>query len=342
MHAGRDGANEFVLPARAWSFLLGAGILFITSAAQSERPTFMLRPETGVQAGKETFELSATIPTTMSGVSVSGSSKLSYPVETLLAGGTLRFDIGPLSLSSTALTNLVNPWGNMVDQDWLGASVGTRSEKIEFSHTDSRTTLRALMIEGAARLRVASLAEEPGAPSIYAVAGFRFESSIYDAYGAWGWQLDENANQVPVSLPGDLLVLHYEVRHRIPFVGFGFDFGRGRRFLLNTEARLFPAWSSHDDDHVLRNKFAHASASGIGFALAAEPGVDLGVGAGAQVILGLSAQLQNIGTSGQLQQRFYDDDPTAPGNQFGNPIPDADFSSTSIRARLLAFVSVRF
>jgi hypothetical protein len=123
----------------------------------------------------------------------------------------------------------------------------------------------------------------------------------------------------------------------------GVTLGTGRRFVLGAEARLAPSWSTHDDDHVFRHKAAHASARGLALALAAEPGVDLGVGPSVQVILGLSAQFQYVATSGgQLQQHYYADDPSIPGNQLGEPIPDGDFSTTSLRARLLAFVSVRF
>jgi hypothetical protein len=324
--------------------LLCAAVLLGASAAQADRPTFTARPEIGVQAGTETFEFSANLADQAAGLSATASSKLTYPVATVLAGGTLRTDIGPVSLSATALTNLVNPWGNLVDQDFLAVSNGSAaSGNIEFSHTDSRTTMRSLVFDVAARLRVAALGPEPGATTVHLVGGFRFESSVYDAYGAWGWQLDANANRVPVSLPGDPLGLHYEVRHRLPFVGVGLQFGTGKRFVLTTEARLFPSWSSHDDDHILRHKAAHAAAHGVGLGLSAEPGIDLGAGANVQVILGLSGQIQYVTTvDGRIQQAYYADDPSIPGNQLGDPIPDADFSSTSLRARLLAFLSVRF
>src|SRR5260221_6140021 len=152
-----EGASRGpTLPVRASALLIGLALLSAARGARCEGVAFTLRPEIGVQAGVESFELSATVP--VQGIEVTAASKLSYSAATALAGGTLRLDLGILSLGGTILTNLVDPWGTVLDQDFLSAGTG---EVIEFSHTDSRITLRAIVVEGVAPLRVAELAPLP-------------------------------------------------------------------------------------------------------------------------------------------------------------------------------------
>jgi hypothetical protein len=298
-----------------------------------------------VQAGLETFELSARIVSPDASVAVTASSKLSYPVATLLAGGSVILATGPFSFGATALTNLVDPWDTFVDRDFVSASSEGFNQTIEFSHTDSRATLRALVLEGAFRLRIAELSDTPGKSPLHLVAGLRYEWSSYGAYGAWGWQLDGMQNQAPFSIPDDVLALRYDVRYWLPFIGTGVDFRLGERFNLGAEGRLLFSRSVHDDDHVLRHKLAHSLANGMGFGLALEPTVEVAgkEGAAVRVFVGLSGQVQYVGhLGGRLSQTYYADDPSLPGDQTGTVIPDADFSFTSLRARLLAFAAVRF
>jgi hypothetical protein len=311
----------------------------VAGPARAEDVAFTLRPEIGVQFGTETFELSAPVQSPTADVNLTASSKLSYPVGTGLVGGSAAVDVDRFSFTARALTNFVNPWGTLLDQDFLTASAGTQSQQVEFSHTDSRTTLRALVVEGAARYRIAELSAPPGSAPLHLVAGLRYESSAYEAFGASGWQLDANANRVAVSLPGDPLGLRYDVRYWLPFVGAGIDLKAGEWFVLSTEGRFIASWSTHDDDHVLRNKRAHASAHGLGFGLAAEPAVEFAPDFHA----GVTAEVRYVGAlDGHLHQHYYGDDPSLPGDQSTTSIPDSAFSFTSVRVRLLAFVSARF
>src|SRR5580765_5362785 len=136
---------------RASGVVVGFVVLCIAADARAEGTSFLVRPEFGIQGGTETYELSAPIELPQSGLAVTASSKLSYPVSTLLAGGSLMFGAGPFSFGVTGLTNLIDPWGTLVDQDFVSASSGSVHQTVEFSHTDSRTTLTALVLEGALR-----------------------------------------------------------------------------------------------------------------------------------------------------------------------------------------------
>jgi hypothetical protein len=320
---------------------LASGLYFAPFEPRATSWMLTVAPAIGVQAGTETYEFHANVPNTAM-VDVDVRSKLSYPVASGLGGGTVFFGVDALGFSGTFLTNIGDPWSTLLDQDFLSATDGMSAQTVEFSHTDSPTTLRMFDVEGAARIRIGKPA--PGNTTVlHAVAGFRFEQSTYDAYGASGWQLDMNGNQVFASIPGAPHALHYEVRYHQPFLGLGLDIGARGPFLFSGEARLIASWSSHEDDHVLRNKIANASAFGGGAALRLEPAFVLGGLPGIRFLAGLSAQFQVVGSfSGRLKQHYYADDPTLAGDQTNQTIPDSDFSFLSLRLRLLAFLGARF
>lgn len=320
---------------------LPSGLYFAPWSPRATSWMLTVAPEIGVQTGSETYEFHADIPNTLS-LDVNVQSKLSYPVSGALGGGTVFFGLDALGFSGTFLTNIGNPWGTLLDQDFVSASDGTNSETVEFSHTNSPTTLRTFDVEGAVRYRL-------GKPAIgrttalHLVAGFRFESSTYDAYGASGWQLDASDDKVYASIPGSPHALHYEVRYKQPFVGVGLNLGKSDAFLFSGEARLIASWSSHEDDHILRNKLAHADAFGGGAGIKLQPAFGLGGFSGLHFLAGLDAQLQVVGSfNGTLQQHYYADDPTLDGDQTNEPIPDSKFSFLSVRLRLLAFLAARF
>ncbi|HVU02818.1 MAG TPA: hypothetical protein VHE30_13755 [Polyangiaceae bacterium] len=333
----RAGFPHFA--ARA-GFLAGALLVGSQRTAEAAETTFWVAPEFGVQAGVETYELSLSIPQSDSST-LTAESKLSYPVETVMAGGGMGLTAGAFSVSALVLSNVVDPWGTMTDQDFATLSAFGASQRLEFSHTDSRTTLRALVLEGA--LRYAFQPSEPGArPGFYGTAGLRYEGSHYEVFGASGWHLDSNANRAPTNIPDDVKGLEYDVHHFFPFVGAGTTYRSTGSFVVDAEARLILSTSTHRDDHVLRRKLGEANTIGVGGALVVEPAVVLGKG-DVQPRLGVHGEIQWVtGVSGKLRQHYYEDDPTIDGDQLGVAIPDSDFSFTSLRARLLAFFALGF
>lgn len=312
-----------------------SGLYFAPPKSHLTSWMFTVEPAIGVQFGSETYDFHASIPTSLA-VDASVESKLSYPVGGALGGGTILCGLDAFSMSASVFTNVGNPWSTLLDQDFLSDGTDT----LEFSHTDSPTTLRTLEVEGALRARTSTFADKSG--SVHVVVGFRYEASTYDAYGAQGWQLDSDGNQFPVSIPADSHALHYEVRYRQPFVGIGLNGGTDS-FLFSGEARLLASWSSHDDDHLLRHKVGNATAFGGGFGLRLEPMFAIGGFSGVRFFAGANAQLQVVGSfSGTLQQHYYADDPTLDGDQTTEQIPDAHFSFLSLRVRLLLAVAARF
>ncbi len=313
----------------SWSVAASAGELTV-------------RPEIGTQVGHETFELQAEIPNASATATVKGRSKLTYPINTTLVGATATLDAGSISWSLSGHTNVHDPWGSMVDQDFLGVRSGGAESEVEFSHTDSRSTMRWYAADLALRIRLVELQVEPALQRLLLVVGFRYESSNYDVFGVRGWQLDGDGNRVTVSLPDATRVGHYETRQKTPFLGFRFDGVVGERLSIGSEARFLMSISSHDDDHLLRHKTAHAAPFGIGASFGLEPAYEVYTSDTMRAFLGLDLQFFVLtSTSGTLSQKYYADDPYIAGDQTMEKIPDASFGYTVLRGRFLAFFAIK-
>lgn len=310
--------------------------LMIPAVAHAE-VTVAARPEIGLQGGYQSFDLAFAVPQASTPTtSYEASSELTYPLNTTVGGLAASVDAGAFAFFGSVHTNLHDPWGKMVDSDYITAKTATQSQTVEFSHTESRTEARLWNAELGVAGRIAQLS-----PAVRALVtfGFRYESYAHDVRGASGWQLDQTGNRVGVSLPDDTLALTYDTRYRIAFLGARLDGQLSPKAVFVTEARVLGSWSSHEDDHVLRHKLARSEPYGLGVALSAAPALRVGK----TVHLGLSMQLQFLrAVTGALQQRYYADDPYIDGDQTQLAIPEVDFSFTLLRASLLAFAEARF
>ena len=79
------------------------------------------------------------------------------------------------SLELSFTSSVSNPFGSLVDQDWV--SVGSQS--IEISHTDSSTTGRAFLADLALRIEVARWLRATRSVSLNVVTGYRHETFLY-------------------------------------------------------------------------------------------------------------------------------------------------------------------
>ena len=314
--------------------VLALAVLLVPAAARAE-VSVVVRPEIGLQTGYETFELGFAIPQTSSPYEITGSSELTYPLHTTIGGVAFSLDAESVVWLGSVHTNLHDPWGKMVDSDFLTASLPSSSQSIEFSRTESRATLRMWSAEAALGVRV--WRPRPLLRALM-LAGFRFESNSYDIFGAKGSHIGEDGEPVAFELPDNLLALEYDTRYRIPFVGARLDGALSDTIYFATEARFLGSFSSHVDDHVLRNKRGRANPFGLGFALAARPTVRLAK----SLFLGLDLELQYLHSiTGTLSQRYYADDPSLDGDQSQTPIGDAGFSYEYLRGRFLLFAEAR-
>jgi hypothetical protein len=330
-----DKASERVISDRAMKWVsaatLAACLTLPTPAIVHADVIVAARPEFGVQAGDETYELSYSVPGASNGV----ASKLTYPWNATVGGVSVSVEADTYVFFASAYTNLRDPWGKMVDSDYLTRRAGDAVGLDEFSHTESRTESRLWDAELGAAVRVGPI---DGPTRVSLLAGFRYESNHHRVFGASGWQLDASGNRIDVSLP-DELALDYQSRYRILFFGARYEGKPSEAFRFVSEARLLGSSSSHVDDHVLRHKLAEASPLGIGIALSAAPMMRVAHG----VHLGLDAQVQYLtSVSGTLSQHYYADDPFLPGDQTTLSIPDADFGFHAVRGRLMLFGQAEF
>src|SRR5262249_32504430 len=158
------------------------------------------------------------------------------------------------------------PWSAIVDQDWI--SLGLQS--LEFSHTDSTVVGQSIYTALSGRFGTRWSEWEGGAMSIYGLFGVRYEHTAFDAFGADGWQLDDQMIRQHVVAPTDLQVGHFPAERVLPSVGLGVRVG-GQRFMSDFEICPLLAIVLDSDDHVYRHKVASALSTGGGVLLRLAP-----------------------------------------------------------------------
>jgi len=322
--------------------LVGAHVLASVDGAESDAETnFTLRPETGYQWGKETFEFHDTVTDPSITGPVTLESTLTYPLDAVLLGVSASYRFERLTVVGMLRTNVTDPSGKMRDRDWI-TEPGEGLARTEFSFTESKTALRVIVAEYAVRVRAVDLASNKRA-SISGVAGFRFDSSSFEAWGAKGWQLKNDFTPVYGAIPESVLGLTYTTRYYMPFLGVRFDANIADIFSLGFEARGLSAWSTHDDDHVLRHKTGEANMHAFGYAFSLEPSIDIGKTGWGEAFLGLAGEVSVLEQSnGTLHQHFYGDDPGTKQNETGLDFSTVGgFAYQSLRYRILATLELR-
>jgi outer membrane protease len=270
-------------------------------------------------------------------------SELTWP----LTAPALSIDAGfarqsryskPWSLELHLGGSLLSPAGNMVDRDWLA----DYAQELEFSHTDS--SVQGHFFEGDLTFRRGLSRRQAGDGSLWIdlVLGYRHEFAVLDAYGATGWQLDQNLQQAPVTLDPNLHALHYKVHKLLPHVGFGLH-GRWEGFSFEADLGAGVAWSYDDDDHLLRHKEGTAWSRGFAFLARASPRWEIvRQEGGARWALGCDLFARYMNADGTLTQQYYAEDPSLPAGQTPTVPIYSDFSSTSLLFAARAVVEARF
>ncbi len=263
---------------------------------------------------------------------VGGRSRLDYSLDTLTAGLDVAYLGGgggrwPWSIAASLVTNITDPFGTLLDRDWITSS-GTTTE---FSHTDSRLTARVWLLETSLRFGLAGWRRRPERIVLDAVIGYRHEALAFDGWGLSGWQLAYGMAYSVYRNP-QTRVIHFETQRAMPHVGLAIHGHVSARMLLDADALVALAISVDDDDHVLRFKRSNATSTGAGFILRVAPRwIVYGAESGAATVsLGLDFGLRYLGASGTLHQRFYADDPATPRDERTIPIVDSAFAVTSL------------
>jgi hypothetical protein len=268
-----------------------------------------------------------TFPVTGAGDSVPGDTKglgqseLEYPLDALLVGARYRqvfreADGGGIGLRLAAWTNATQPDGKMRDTDWTGSrsSPGTSTTSVLFKsgYTQSRARLRWNGGEAGADIGAYALF---GKPVIYGLA-VRVERLDYRLYGASGWQREPNQPAREVSVPDEELVLAYGLTRVRPRLFAEMRLARRHDVDIKAALSLAPALAWDHDDHVLRHKESDTFA--YGFEVGG--GAEMDIRIAAHFMLTAGADLAYLRTRGEMDQRFYGDDPATGGNEAGTTI----------------------
>jgi hypothetical protein len=296
-----------------------------------------LQPRIGMLAGGTSYGLRLDNVPGAGGLGV--GSELDYPLNFPLAGLRVSLGAGRLTVVASLATNLDDPYGSMEDEDYV---TGSGSQQT-IAYTESSAEARVVFAELCGRIRLTDRVGVRNRLALDLLLGYRHQLFVFDVHGAEGWVLGASGQRVPAAIDDDVHALHYVGHHALPFVGLGLT-AAWRAFRLDAGARVLAVISANHDDHVLRNKEGDGRAYGAGFAASVSPRWRIAGRAGGWGLwVGPELELQYLyGGGGTLEQCYYDDDPTMPGDQHGQTIPDSDFSVSSLQLRAMVGAGFTF
>lgn len=246
------------------------------------------------------------IPGASSGL---GQSELEYPLDAWLAGVRWMGGSQKVGWRASAWTNFSDPGNRMLDTDWFGSrnSQGSASASMlyKFSYTRSQAEMR--WFGGEAGLDFGDF-ELLGKPMRYGLS-LRAERIAFRMFGIEGWQRIPDEPRVNVGMSADSLVLTYSLVRARPRLTAEMLLAGGKGVSLRGTAAAGPYLAWDHDDHVLRNKESNAFAFGF----------EIGGGAGLEIRLSpdlaltLAAEMAYLRAKGEMEQRYYGDDPGSSG-----------------------------
>jgi hypothetical protein len=292
----------------------------------------------GVAGGGTSFRLS------FDGMGVTGRSQLDWPVSGALLGVDLWLggDVGRggsrrWDLRLTVAGTVSNPFGPVIDQDWLEGN----SRSLEISDTSSTVTGHTLVAD--ASIRYGS--QLRGGASRFAIqllAGARYEFLENTAWGYDGWYIDNNLAMVQQSMPASVKAGVLTAQRVLPYLGVALALRVGR-VAVDLDTALLVGWTQERDDHVIRGKLGTADCGVVGASVRLAPRVLLGDGRGDfRYALGLDAEARALLGLGTLHQHYYVDDPQTTENELTVQIPDTMFTTQGILAQLSLTFQIAF
>lgn len=271
-------------------------------------------------------------------------SELDYPLDALYGGVELRIGSSPTAFKGWSVklsvgTNLNDPSNVMKDHDWITIP-GYFDEKI--SYTESSVKMSSILgaVEGQltlARSRIVRFG---------LIGGVRYQHFDQKLYGAVGWQLDTALERFYFNAYQDTLVLTYKVTYTMPNIGLFYRL----QFNASSSAELRGAFTipfvSDEDDHVLRNRLATASSTGMGFI----GGIKLRfapqlAGKKMRPFVELDGELLSIDAKPKQTIKWYGDDPITPDpadDETGDIITGIPHHITSKQGYITARVGLTF
>jgi hypothetical protein len=278
----------------------------------------------GVMSGHTGYGLSLAAYEPSLGDTVEVFSELVYPLSFIVAGAQARLDGPPdgglrWAIVAEGLTNLGDPDGEFEDSDHL-AIPSSNVPKTLFSYTQSAVEAQVYVGDGSLRIVVHESEGPHGPMRLELMAGYRQERYRYDAFGFHGWQLGPRGRRLPRGLSDDVHVLRYTAVRHLPYVGVGAVDDSLGPFRLEREARLLAVITDDFDEHLLRHKEGFSRSIGVGLLVRVAARREY-----EHALLGIRADLELLHAEGILEQEYLEDDPSLPGDQADQEIPDSNF-----------------
>ena len=255
--------------------------------------------------------------------SLTGKSKLEFPLGNWLYGGEFSIGRKPLFLSFAIYDEIwQKAHKDMEDKDWL--------DDWMFSYTKSDAEVKIDIWDASLKYRIwegENFWKDWGGKNkkgkIDLVGGYRYERFKYRIlgirdvlYGGSSYEGEE--------------VLDYKVEYYLPYFGVEGSYttpvnNPKIKFLKNwglgMELAFSPYAKAKDrDDHVLRNKLSHGDCKGW----AARVALELLLEMTKNWNFNLGIDYLNVTTDGKQSQYFYDDDPGTSENEKGLRYDDID------------------
>ena len=296
-----------------------------------------VEPFFGRGTGSTLFRMESTIPVNGSdsvpdGVTGMIQSELEYPRDMFIAGLKWRMETGSEASRNVGLhlgvwTNVIDPAGNMMDTDWLGArsssGSATTTSLYKFSYTESRPEARWIGAEAGVDFGAFNLLRK----SVRFGVELHADYSSYRLYGIEGWQRLPQSPMYRVDTLADELVLTYRVLRLVPLLSADIRLADGPKATWNAVLTAGPAFAWDHDDHVLRRKESDAYAYGFEAGLRTE--IELRVSARSSLVP--AVRLAYFRTKGSMDQRFYGDDP------FTEETDETGKTHLSVEDRIISF-----
>ncbi len=291
-----------------------------SSAETSIEPIFGMGYGSTLYRLEMTFPLTGadTIPENTRGL---GQSELEYPLDAVLAGARFRQDFRTaegrsFGLRFAAWTNITQPGNRMLDSDWMGArassGLSTSSVLYKFSYTESRADMRWLGGEAGADIGDYVLFKKPVRYGLTV----RAERLDYDLYGAKGWQRFPDQASQPVDASDTLPVLSYGLTRVQPRLFAEWRLLGAPRAAIKLALSAAPSFAWDHDDHLIRKKESDTFA--YGFEIGG--GAELAIRLAPHFVLTFDGDLAYFRAKGEMDQRFYGDDPGTSSDETGTTI----------------------
>jgi outer membrane protease len=250
----------------------------------------------------------------------SWGSKLEWPINSIIAGPYLSLNADNQVLIDVSLrTNVTDETGKMKDSDYINGY------RFIYSESDASMVMYDFNLKG--RINLSRNQKN----TIGLIGGYRYQDFSFEARNLEQTSLDPNFFSGSISG----LVIRYDVKYSIPYVGLAITSLVGPKTLLELSGQLGYVMVKDVDDHVLRYKKSTGHSTGESIGLSGSITHNLAPTS----YIRLTAEYTMIEADGKQTQRWY---ATTSEALEGYTIKDIDLKIESEQTLVSLGVGIRF